>query len=456
MKKFLTIVISAIAFGLIAGAVMVGVNVVSTDVLGKKNIVAEVATGETIEETVKETAAPRVERQYVVSNANGANEIVDIVDQAMPSVVSITNMQKFIQYGYNPFNPYAPRQQREVEEQAAGSGVIVRITDEEVIILTNNHVIDSASSLTVTFDDNETVEAAVKGTDAARDLAIIAVKKSDVKAETLSHMKSAVLGNSDSIRVGERVVAIGNALGIGQSVTTGIVSAKNREIEGIDNATKLIQTDAAINPGNSGGALLNMHGELIGINVAKNSGNAIEGMGYAIPVNEAIVVIDTLSNRKVREAIPEEEQGYLGITARNITSQLKESLDMPEGIYVYSITKDSAAAKSDLKVGDVIVSFDDQPVKTLTQLQELLKYTHAGDEVKMKVMRRGSEGVHEEKEFTIKLGKRPVDQQQQKQQQQEQQQQQQQQQQGNGDYDYYYDPFSQFEDFFNNRGFFGW
>ena len=295
---------------------------------------------ESMEEKTQETvAAPRVERQYVSSGSN--NDIVEIVEEAMPSVVSITNMQKFIQNGYNPFS--FRQQQREVEQQAAGSGVIVRITDEEVIVLTNNHVIADATSLSVTFNDSETVEAAVKGTDSSKDLAIISVKKDGIKAETLSHMKAAILGDSDAIKVGEQVVAIGNALGIGQSVTTGIVSAKNREIEGIDNATKLIQTDAAINPGNSGGALLNMRCELIGINVAKNSGNAVEGMGYAIPVNDATVVIDTLSNRKARESIPEEEQGYLGITAKNIDSQLKESLDMPEGIYVYKNTDGSAA-----------------------------------------------------------------------------------------------------------------
>lgn len=447
MKKVLTIVISAIAFGLIAGAVMVGVNVVATDVLGKKNIVAEAATGETVEEKAKETTqAPRVERQYIPS---GNNDIVEIVDEAMPSVVSITNMQKFIQNGYNPFS--FRQQQREIEQQAAGSGVIVRITDDEVIVLTNNHVIEDATSLSVTFNDNETIDAAVKGTDTSKDLAIISVKKDAIKPETLSHMKAAVLGDSDAIKVGEQVVAIGNALGIGQSVTTGIVSAKNREIEGIDNSTKLIQTDAAINPGNSGGALLNMHGELIGINVAKNSGNAVEGMGYAIPVNDATVVIDTLSNRKARESIPEEEQGYLGITARNIDSQIKESLDMPEGIYVYGIQKDSAAASSELKEKDIIISFDDQSVKTLSQLQELLRYTHAGDEVKMKVMRLGSQGSYEEKEFTIKLGKRPKEEKQQTAPQQQQQQ-------GQGNYGggYYYDPFSQFEEFFGNRGFFGW
>ena len=318
MKKVLTVVISAIAFGLIAGAVMVGVNVVATDVLQKKNIVAEVATGETVEDKVPETTqAPRVERQYIASSGN--NDIVEIVDEAMPTVVSITNMQKFIQNGYNPFS--FRQQQREVEQQAAGSGVIVRITDEEVIVLTNNHVIEDATSLSVTFNDNDTVDAAVKGTDASKDLAIISVKKDGIKPETLSHMKAAVIGDSDAIKVGEQVVAIGNALGIGQSVTTGIVSAKNREIEGIDNATKLIQTDAAINPGNSGGALLNMHGELIGINVAKNSGNAVEGMGYAIPVNDATVVIDTLSNRKARESIQEEADGYLGISVRNIDIQ---------------------------------------------------------------------------------------------------------------------------------------
>ena len=323
----------------------------------------------------------------------------------MPTVVSITNMQKFRQNGYSMFGFRV--QPQEYEAPASGSGVIVGMTDSQVIILTNNHVIESSASLSVTFNDVETVDASIKGTDAARDLAIISVDKKNIKEETLSKIKISKLGNSDNVRVGDPVVAIGNALGIGQSVTTGIISAKDREINDLNNSSKLIQTDAAINPGNSGGALINLRGELIGINVAKSSGNAIEGMGYAIPINVAGEVIETMSKRKDREEIPEEEQGQLGINARNIDSQTAKSLDMPEGIYVYKIMDDSPVKNSELKEKDIIISFDDQNVKTVSELQELLRYTRAGQEVSIKVERLEG-GTYVEKEFKVTLAKKTI------------------------------------------------
>ena len=455
MKKVLTVIISGIVFGLFAGLVMVGVNVLSikSGVVSNNAVVSESETytneknGETTSDTKKEAESVK---SYNYNNSY-YDSIPDLVEDVMPTVVSITNMQKFKQNGYSIFGYRV--QPQEYEAPASGSGVIVGMTDKQVIILTNNHVIQQSSSLSVTFNDTETVEAAVKGTDSAKDLAIIAVDKENIKKEVLDNIKTSKLGNSDNIRTGETIVAIGNALGIGQSVTTGIISAKDREIDEIGNSSKLIQIDAAINPGNSGGALLNLKGELIGINVAKSSGNAIEGMGYAIPINVAREVIETMSKRNDREVIPEAEQGQLGITARNIDSQTATSLGMPEGIYVFKISEDSPAKNSELKEKDIIVSFDEQPVKTVSELQELLRYTRAGQEVKIKVERLDG-GSYVEKEFNITLAKKTISNNSNNQASENVVPENEGNPNNNGNY--YYDPFDGFDDFFRGFGGFGW
>ena len=455
MKKVLTVIISGIVFGLFAGLVMVGVNVLSikSGVVSNNAVVSESETytneknGETTSDTKKEAEGVK---SYNYNNSY-YDSIPDLVEDVMPTVVSITNMQKFKQNGYSIFGYRV--QPQEYEAPASGSGVIVGMTDKQVIILTNNHVIQQSSSLSVTFNDTETVEAAVKGTDSAKDLAIIAVDKENIKKEVLDNIKTSKLGNSDNIRTGETIVAIGNALGIGQSVTTGIISAKDREIDEIGNSSKLIQIDAAINPGNSGGALLNLKGELIGINVAKSSGNAIEGMGYAIPINVAREVIETMSKRNDREVIPEAEQGQLGITARNIDSQTATSLGMPEGIYVFKISEDSPAKNSELKEKDIIVSFDEQPVKTVSELQELLRYTRAGQEVKIKVERLDG-GSYVEKEFNITLAKKTISNNSNNQASENVVPENEGNPNNNGNY--YYDPFDGFDDFFRGFGGFGW
>ena len=446
MKKVITVIISAIAFGLIAGLCFVGINVfaVKTGIVNNNAIVNGI---ESLSPTQEETKAiveteTQTTQKPRTSNYSYYDSIPDLISDVMPTVVSITNMQKFRQNGYSMFGFRV--QPQEYEAPASGSGVIVGMTDKQIIILTNNHVVESSSSLSVTFNDSETVDAAIKGTDSSKDLAIISVDKSALKSEILNNIKISRLGNSDNVKVGETVVAIGNALGIGQSVTTGIISAKDREIDELGNAAKLIQTDAAINPGNSGGALINLKGELIGINVAKSSGNAIEGMGYAIPINVAGEVIETMSKKKDREQIPESEQGQLGINARNIDAKTAESLDMPEGIYVYKIMDDSPAKNSELKEKDIIVSFDDQSVKTVSELQDLLRYTRAGDKIKIKVMRLDG-GSYVEKEFEITLGKKDIT--------------------SNPEPEtetndnqnsYQYDPFDGFDDFFRGFGSFGW
>ena len=450
MKKVLTVIISAIAFGIIAGLVMVGINVYSVrSGIVKNNAIVSETQVPTNESTEKEevTENQNAVRSYSY-NTNIYDNIPDLISDVMPTVVSITNMQKFRQNGYSMFGFRV--QPQEYEAPASGSGVIVGMTDKQIIILTNNHVIESSTSLSVTFHDTETVEAAIKGTDSTKDLAIISVDKDKIKKETLDSIKISKLGNSDNLRVGDTVVAIGNALGIGQSVTTGIVSAKDREIDELGNASKLIQTDAAINPGNSGGALINIRGELIGINVAKSSGNAIEGMGYAIPINVAGEVIETMSKRNDREKIPESEQGQLGINARNIDSQTAESLDMPEGIYVYKIMDDSPVKNSELKEKDIIISFDDQAVKTVSELQELLKYTRAGQEVSIKVQRLDG-GVYVEKEFKVTLAKKKITEETKTDETPKETQQNPQ----NGG-NYYYDPFDGFDDFFKEFRNYGW
>lgn len=451
MKKVLTIITSAIAFGLIAGLVMVGVNVFSSKVgiITNNAIVDSIenATNNKFDEVVKATPSASMKIKRPSSNISSYDNLADLIEEVMPTVVSITNMQKFTQNGYSIFGYRV--QPQEYEAPASGSGVIVGMTDEQVIILTNNHVVQQSSSLSVTFNESKTYDAAIKGTDSTKDLAIISVSKKDIDKEILDSIKVSNIGDSDNIKVGEHVVAIGNALGIGQSVTYGIISAKDREIDEIDNSSKLIQTDAAINPGNSGGALLNLKGELIGINVAKSSGNAIEGMGYAIPINVAADVIETMSKRKDRETIPENEQGQLGITARNIDSQTAESLDMPEGIYVFKINDDSPVKNSELKEKDIIVSFDDQNVKSVSELQELLKYTRAGQEVSIKVKRLDG-GSYVEKEFKVKLAKKSIND---NKKQEDKQQDQSNSQNNNGNYR---DPFEDFDDIFRNFGRFGW
>lgn len=448
MKKVLTVIISAVAFGLIAGVVMVGVNVFSTQTgIIKNNVITDIVNDSLNKNNLIATASNIKQSKNDYSGTTSKyNDMTDLIADVMPSVVSITNMQKYKQNGYSMFGFRV--QPQEYEVPASGSGVIVGMTDDQIIILTNNHVIQDSSSLSVIFNDVEPVDAKIKGGDSGKDLAIISVLKKDIKPETLETIKIAKIGNSDNIKIGERVVAIGNALGIGQSVTSGIISAKDRQLEQIDNDSKLIQIDASINPGNSGGALINMNGELIGINVAKSSGTAIEGMGYAIPINVAGEVIETMSKRKDREEVKEEERGQLGIQAKNIDSQTAKSYGMPEGIYVYKINDDSEAKKSELREKDIIVSFDEQKIKTMSELQELLKYTKAGQEVDITV-KRIEDGVYVDKTFKVKLSKKTVTDKKEENIQPEQSVN------PNEQGQEYYDPFEDFEDIFRNFGF-GW
>ena len=326
----------------------------------------------------------------------------------MPAMVSIVN--NFTETA-NVFG-----QQYTQEEAASGSGIIVGKTDDELLIVSNNHVVESADTLTVTFIDGSEAQAQVKGLDSDMDLAVIAVSLNDLSDDTKNAITVATLGSSDDLKLGEPVIAIGNALGYGQSVTNGIVSALNREITlengstGLENGSTgtFIQTNAAINPGNSGGALLNMNGEVIGINSNKIGGTAVEGMGYAIPITSASPIIADLMERQTRTKVAEDEVGYIGISLQEVTSQISQMYNMPEGIYVVSVEEGSAAANAGIMKGDIITKFDGSSISSYSDLQKMLQYYAAGDSVTITVQ-RPQNGEYVSVELNLTLGSRPAD-----------------------------------------------
>ncbi len=301
-------------------------------------------------------------------------------------------------------------QQYTQEEAASGSGIIVGKTDDELLIVSNNHVVESADTLTVTFIDGSEAQAQVKGLDSDMDLAVIAVSLNDLSDDTKNAITVATLGSSDDLKLGEPVIAIGNALGYGQSVTNGIVSALNREITLENGSTgTFIQTNAAINPGNSGGALLNMNGEVIGINSNKIGGTTVEGMGYAIPITSASPIIADLMERQTRTKVAEDEVGYIGISLQEVTSQISQMYNMPEGIYVVSVEEGSAAANAGIMKGDIITKFDGSSISSYSDLQKTLQYYAAGDSVTVTVQ-RPQNGEYVSIELNLTLGSRPASQ----------------------------------------------
>ena len=325
-------------------------------------------------------------------------DVSEVVENVMPSVVAITDNLEYTTSGnFNPYNFYfggGSSSQRTEETTASGSGVIIGENDEELLIVTNNHVVDNSGrytsytiaskGLTVQFSDGTTADAVIKGTDSEADLAVVVVKLSDISEETKDTIKIAVIGDSDSIKVGSGVIAIGNALGYGQSVTTGIVSAKDREVT-IDNITRvLLQTDAAINPGNSGGGLFNANGELIGINSAKTSDTSVEGMGFAIPITSAEEIIEDLMNQVT---IAEEDQGYLGITGESVTSTYVTSYGYPEGVSITRISEGSPAEKSGLQIYDIITAVDGKKVTSMNGLKKEVNRHPAGETVSLTISR---------------------------------------------------------------------
>jgi len=393
-KRWATNISMALVFGLVAGSVMYGVNYVGGRINGTDS-----------QQTIQNTAVATEKSDGVTTTSSttkqGTFTVAEVANSAMPSMVAIsTETVENIQSFFGTYSQTVP---------ASGSGVIVGKNDKELLIATNNHVVKGAQKVSVAFIDDNAVEAQIKGTDTDNDLAVVAVKLSDVPEETKSEIKVASLGNSDELQIGESVVAIGNALGYGQSVTNGIVSAKERTVQAQDDAGNpeesqgLIQTNAAINPGNSGGALLNMKGELIGINEAKYSDTSVEGMGFAIPLSKAEPILKDLMNMQTRDKVDENNASYLGITGTDVSADANQAYGVPVGVVVQDVEENGPADKAGIKSKDVIVGFDDRKITSMADLLSALEYYGKGEKVEVKIKRMG-EGDYKEQKVTVTLG----------------------------------------------------
>ena len=383
-KKVALVVGAAVLFGAVGGVTMQGTSYLTGKLLGK-NTKSTVGTTKTVSNAKLTTSTRTV-----------TSDVSDIVENTLPSIVSITNMS--VQEVQNFFGGISQQ-----ESESAGSGFIISQNDSELLVVTNNHVVEGSDTLTVTFNDGNSVEAQIKGTDSARDLAVVAVPLDKISDDTMNAIKVATLGDSDSLKVGEPAIAIGNALGYGQSVTTGIVSATGRTIDGFDG--EYIQTDAAINPGNSGGALLNANGEVIGINSAKINSSAVEGMGFAIPISDASDVIQNLMNKETRSKVSDEERGYLGIKGYDVSEEGAQMYNMPTGVYVKEVMSGGGAEKAGLTKGSIITGFEGSSISGMSSLQEQLQYYKAGEEVTLTVQIPDKNGEYTEKDIKVTLGK---------------------------------------------------
>ena len=420
-KSLIAAMLAAITIGAVAGGVAISASQEDTKL--------QIAAGETVPDSeagqdvsaedrqedasadvqsVTEVAASlpsgSIARTELVENAGG-DTIADIVENVMPAMVSITNtsVQEVMDWFRGGSMQY--------ESRSAGTGVIMGENETELLIVTNNHVVDGADKIAVTFIDEESVEGIVKGTAENDDLAIVSVKLEDIDGDTLSKIRIASAADSGDIRVGEQVVAIGNALGYGQSVTTGIISAPGRQVRvrdgyGTSSYEELIQTDAAINAGNSGGALLNMKGEVIGFNSVKASANGVEGMGYAIPTAKALPIIQNLMNRENRDKVSEEDAAYLGITGETVDVSVSQLYGLPLGVYLSEVTEGSPAQEAGMKVGMIITAFEGQTVETMADLQDILSYYPAGETVTITVQKADDSGTIQEQDLEVTLGRR--------------------------------------------------
>ena len=383
MPKFIKVISLALVFGIVASVAFQATNLVADRFLG---------TTESRE--VKSVDNTKISQS---TGETAKSDIASIAEEVMPSVVSITNLS--VQQVQSFFGGI-----QEQESKSVGSGIIISQNDSELLIITNNHVVEGNETLTVSFVDGESVEAQVKGTDAAKDLAVIAVQTKKIKDTTMDQIKVASLGNSDQLQVGESVIAIGNALGYGQSVTSGIVSATGRELDGIDE--KLIQTDAAINPGNSGGALLNANGEVIGINTAKVATDTVEGMGYAIPISSVSDIIENLMNQETKTKVSEAEQGQPGIQGVDVTADSSEMYNMPTGVYVSEVIAGGGAKKAGITKGSVITGINGTSIDGMQALKEQLQYYRAGETVKITVATPEKNGEYAKRDVEVTLGKK--------------------------------------------------
>lgn len=419
-KKAGTTIALAVIFGLVAAVVFQAANFAADRFLNTGKSSVQIKTTDSVD--LQETASDDSTADKVLSDSENGT-VAAVAQASMPSVVAITTVSV---QEIPSFFGYSSRQYKSA---STGSGIIVGDNDDELLIATNNHVVDGATTLSVCFigDDvanaetetvnagdngdlnvEDAVSAKIKGTDADNDLAVVAVKKSDIPEDTLNQIKIAQIGSSDDLAVGQQVVAIGNALGYGQSVTSGWISALNRTISTDDgtNSTGLIQTDAAINPGNSGGALLNMKGELIGINSAKYADSAVEGMGYAIPISKAKPILEELMNRETREKVDSSKKGYLGVSLASLTTEAIEMYNMPTGAFVRNVENDSPAQEAGICKGDIIVKFDGQKVSDGDDLLDKLQYYKSGEKIEA-VIARATNGEYEENTVELTLGTRP-------------------------------------------------
>ena len=419
-KKAGATIALAVIFGLVAAVVFQATNFAADRFLNTGKSSVQIKTTDSVD--LQETASDDSTADKVLSDSENGT-VAAVAQASMPSVVAITTVSV---QEIPSFFGYSSHQYKSA---STGSGIIVGDNDDELLIATNNHVVDGATTLSVCFigDDvanaetetvnagdngdlnvEDAVSAKIKGTDADNDLAVVAVKKSDIPEDTLNQIKIAQIGSSDDLAVGQQVVAIGNALGYGQSVTSGWISALNRTISTDDgtNSTGLIQTDAAINPGNSGGALLNMKGELIGINSAKYADSAVEGMGYAIPISKAKPILEELMNRETREKVDSSKKGYLGVSLANLTTEAIEMYNMPTGAFVRSVEDNSPAQEAGICKGDIIVKFDGQKVSDGDDLLDKLQYYKSGEKIEA-VIARATNGEYEENTIELTLGTRP-------------------------------------------------
>ncbi len=386
----------AILFGIVSSAVFLTANVVGSRILGLRSS----------DETTT-AASDKVSNGTTLSTSSSVvtSDVSDVVEKVMPSIVSITSMsveevQSFFGGTY------------EQKSEGAGTGIIIGENDTELLIVTNNHVVAGSDTLTVTFDDESSVEANIKGTDAAYDVAVIAVPLDTISEDTLDAISAATLGDSTNLKIGEPAIAIGNALGYGQSVTTGVISAVDRSVSTTDTQTgetqesgaKLIQTDAAINPGNSGGALVNVNGEVIGINSAKLTGESVEGIGYAIPISDVSDLIQNLMNQETKTKVAENERGMLGITGMSVSDAFSQQIDMPAGVYVMEVTSGGGADEAGMTKGSIITGINGSSIDSMEALQEQLQYYAKGETVTLTILVPQTNGEYKEQSLDVTLG----------------------------------------------------
>lgn len=397
MPKAVAVTGLALMFGVVSSATFLTTNYVGTKVL--KLGTTQKSTSTTSTSAVTSNASLTKTSSVVTS------DVSSVVENVMPSIVSITNMS--VQEVQNYFGGTSKQ-----ESESAGTGIIISQNDSELLVVTNNHVVAGSDTLTVTFADGNSVEANIKGTDSEYDVAVVAVPLDSISEDTKKAISVATLGDSTELKVGEPAIAIGNALGYGQSVTTGVISALNRSVSETDQTTgettessvKLIQTDAAINPGNSGGALVNASGEVIGINSSKLVGDSVEGVGYAIPISDVSDLIENLMNQETKTKVAEADQGAIGIKGMSVSTEYSQQLNMPEGVYVSEVTKGGKAEKAGMTRGCIITGINGTTVSSMDDLQEQLQYYAKGDEVELTIQVPQSNGEYQEQSVTVILG----------------------------------------------------